>query len=79
MRYTDIDPPICKRFRLPVSHPILATITIDPANWLRFEQLNEDTVATKIVGHDDPLDGLMKVYVGCASDEVRDRLEDGWG
>lgn len=31
MRYSDID--VSNRFRLPPSHPILAQITIDPAQW----------------------------------------------
>jgi hypothetical protein len=79
MRYSDIEPTATERFRLPISHPILAEVIIDPADWYRFQNLNEDTPATRIVGHEDALDGVMIVYVACASDEVRDRLEDGWG
>lgn len=79
MRYSDIEPTVSRRFRLPTSHPILTAINIDPANWYRFQNLNEDTPATKIVGYDEPQDGLMTIHVACASDEVRDRLLDGWG
>ena len=78
MRYSDIETTVSKSFRLPASHPILTVFTIDPADWYRFEQLNDDTSATRIVGHDDPLDGLMTGYVACADDEVRERLVDGW-
>jgi hypothetical protein len=75
MKYREIT---SDRFRLPVSHPILARIEIDPADWYDFQRLNEDNPATRIVGHDAPQDGQMTVYVACASLAVRDRLEDGW-
>ncbi len=67
-----------RRLRLPSGYPVLADITIDPADWYRSNQLNEDTPATRIIGHDDPHDGFMIVHVACASDEVRDRLQKGW-
>jgi hypothetical protein len=44
----------------------LATLTIDPADWCRFERLVGDTEATRIIGHDDPEDGMMTVYIACA-------------
>ncbi len=75
MKYRDITSG--DRFRLPPSHPILATLTIDPADWFKCQRLNADNPATQIVGH-DILDGTMTVFVACASDEVRQRLEDGW-
>jgi hypothetical protein len=62
---------------LPTSHPNLAAITIDPADWYDFQRLDADNPATHIVGH-DILDGRMTVFVACASHEVRRRLEDGW-
>jgi hypothetical protein len=78
MHDDDTEPTISKRFRMPNGYPILAAITIDPADWFRFERLNDDTPATRIVGHDGPQDGMMTVYVACASDRVRERLEDSW-
>jgi len=75
----DIAPTVRRRFRLPAGYPVLAEITLDPADWFRFERLVGDTPATRIVGHDDPHDGWLTVHVACASDEVRDGLEDGWG
>lgn len=77
MRYHDIIAS-ADRFRLPPGYPVLAELVIDPADWFHLEQLVGDTPATRVLGHDDPQDGLLRVYVACASDEVRDRLEDGW-
>jgi hypothetical protein len=80
MRYRDITLSGGDRFRLPSSHPILAKITIDPANWPRFRELYSGNPATRILGHDDPESGALTVYIGCASLETRRRLEDGcWG
>jgi hypothetical protein len=76
MRYHDIT---VGRFRLPPSHPFLAEIAINPADWPKFQQMVEDNPATKLVGRDDPRDERMVVYVACASKETRRRLEDGWG
>jgi hypothetical protein len=67
------------RTPLPASHPILAEITIDPVRLYDLERLNADNPDTRIVGHDEPHDGQMTVYIACASEEVRRRLEDGWG
>lgn len=74
----DAEPKARRRIRLPASHPFLAEIEIDPADWYRFNNLNNDTPATKIVTYDDPQDGLMLVYVACSSEEVRRRLTKGW-
>ena len=74
MRYRDL---ARDRFKDPPSHPILAEVTIDPVDWFRFQQLDEDNPATRILGHD--ISGArMTVYVACVSEEVRIRLEDGW-
>jgi hypothetical protein len=78
MRYRDIQPTVSHRFLLPTSHPVLAEINIDPADWYDFQRLDADNPATHIVGHDTPSDGMMTVFIACASDEVRQRLDDGW-
>jgi hypothetical protein len=67
------------RFRLPPSHPILLRLPIDPVAWDHLQRLSEDNPAVRILGHDEPRDEQMTVYVACASRETRDRLEDGWG
>ena len=66
------------RFQLPSTHPILATLRIDPADWHRLQELNADNPATRLLGHDEPHDERLTVDVACASREVRRRLEDGW-
>ena len=75
MNIAEITP---NRFQLPPSHPVLAQVDIEPADWFQFERLDVDSPVTHIVGH-DILDGRMTVFVACSSDEVRQRLEDGWG
>jgi hypothetical protein len=79
MKYHDVTPTANGRFRLPASHPVLATLTIDPAQWYDLQRLNADNEDTHIVGHDDSGDGMMTVYLACSSDEVKRRLEAGWG
>lgn len=78
MRYRDVTPTANNRFRLPASHPILAKIVLDPVNWYDIQRLNADNPATQIVGHDEPHNGQMTVYIACASEEVQRRMEDGW-
>jgi hypothetical protein len=75
----DIEPTTKRRLRLPTGYPVLAEIVLEPADWFRFERLIGDTPATRIIGHEGPADGWLTVHVACASDEVRDHLEDGWG
>ena len=69
---------IIKQLRMPKSHPVLCELTIDAMKWYRFQQLNEHTPETNIVGYDDPENGEITVWVACASEEVKDALEDGW-
>jgi hypothetical protein len=78
MRYRDIEPTTSRRFRLPPSHPILAEISIEPADQHRFEQLSEDNPDVEIVGHDAGTGGRVTMFVACSSASVRQRLEDGW-
>lgn len=53
MKYRDITT-TGERFRLPASHPVLATLTIEPADWFKFEQMADDNPAVRILGHDTP-------------------------
>lgn len=75
MRYRDIS---TDRFRLPASHPVLATLTIDVANWGHLQRLNADNEDTRIVGHDPPRGEKITVFIACSAENVRDRLEDAW-
>ena len=78
MRYREVALAPSDRFRLPASHPVLAQVTIDPLDWYRFQQLDEDNPATRILGH-EMTGATLTIYLACISDEVRDRIEDGWG
>jgi hypothetical protein len=44
----NIEPTISNRFRLPPTHPILAEITIDPADWYDLQRLDADNPATPL-------------------------------
>jgi hypothetical protein len=78
MRYCDIQPTASHRFRLPTSHPILAEIGIDPADWHDFQRLFADDPVIHILGHETPRNQRMIVHLACASVKVQRRLEDGW-
>ena len=77
MRYRDITQ--ANRIRLPATHPILAEIVIEQEKWYDLQRLNADNEDTRIVGHDPPRGAKITVFIACASEDVRDRLEDGWG
>jgi hypothetical protein len=67
-----------KRISLPNSHPILLELHIDPVDWQRLNRLTEDDPGVRIMGHDEPTNGLMTVQIACASAAVRDGLSDAW-
>ena len=77
MRYHDITD--TDDLQLPQSHPFLAELDLDPAAWHDFHQLFADDPGTRFLGHGTPRNGLMTVFIACASREVRTRLVDGWG
>lgn len=81
MRYHELAtaPAPGDRFRLPPSHPIMLQLAIDPSDWCRFQRLDADNPATVILGHDDPQNGRLTVYIACANERARQCLEDGWG
>ena len=56
MRHHDITP-THNRFRLPTSHPFLATLSINPAEWYHLQRLDAANPDTDIIGHDAPQDG----------------------
>lgn len=64
--------------KLPTTHPYLATLTIDPADWHRFEQMAEDRPEMKIRNTDKSGPDRWTVHVACASETVRDLLEAAW-
>jgi hypothetical protein len=66
------------RFRMPISHPVLCELTINVMKWYRFQQLNDNTQETNIIGYNEPVDGEITVFVACASTDVAKALKDGW-
>jgi hypothetical protein len=71
MRYHEISP--------PSSHPHVAEITIDPVHFRRLQRLTEDHPEVRLLNFDDREPDCWTVWIGCASEVVLDRLEDGWG
>jgi len=72
------DGTIAERFHMPTSHPVWAQITIDLVDWYDFQRLNENRTETNVVGHDQPRDGRITIYLACVSEEIKESLEDGW-
>lgn len=64
--------------KLPTTHPHLATLTINPADWHRFEQMAEERPEIKIRKLDQSEPDRWAVYVACASETVKDLLEANW-
>jgi len=62
----------------PKTHPHIATIIIDPADWRRIETVFEDRPEVKIIGSDRQTPDRWTIFVGCASERVRDFVEDNW-
>ena len=62
----------------PTSHPYVAEITLDPADLHRLERFIDDARELRLLDVDDRQPDQWTVRVGCASDRVRERLEDGW-
>lgn len=69
---------IRKQLHMPKSYPVLCELTIDAMKWYRFQQLNEHTPETNIVGYDDLKNGEITVWIACQSEDVKDALESGW-
>lgn len=57
----------------------VAELLIDPLDWHRLQQLDAHNPGTRILDHDYSHAGRMVVHIACASDQVRQRLEDAWG
>ena len=73
MTDTDIVP-----IKTPPTHPYVAQIVMDPVRWYDFERTFEDRPEVKILKLDHRTPDFWTVFVGCASEEVKDLLESGW-
>lgn len=64
---------------IPATHPHVATITIDPGDWRRIERVIEERPELRLLHLDDGRANHWRVTIGCASEQMRDVIEDGWG
>jgi hypothetical protein len=63
----------------PRTHPFIATITIDPADFHQFERLTRDRPEVRLLYRDDRRPDWWALRVGCASAEAASQLEAAWG
>lgn len=63
----------------PPSHPHVAAISIDPADWPRIQRMIEDARELRFLDLDDSLPNAWDVRIGCASERVRECVEENWG
>ncbi len=70
MRYSQIT--------APISHPYTAILHIDPVRWQRLERIIDEAVEFRFLRLDNSKPDLWTVLIGCASQAVADRMEDGW-
>jgi hypothetical protein len=62
----------------PRSHPHIATIVINPADFQQFERLTEDRPEVRLLHCDDSEADCWALTLACASPEVVSLLESGW-
>lgn len=60
------------------THPWVATIFMEPANFYRFERDFEDRYEVRILNVDTETPDCWTVYAGCASREIQKLLESNW-
>lgn len=63
----------------PRTHPHVARITVDPADVHRLEQRIENSRELRLLDVDDDEPDQWTLSIGCASERVREAVEDGWG
>jgi hypothetical protein len=68
-----------KEITAPASHPYIATIIVDPADFHRIERLIDDSRELRLLDCDDSEADHWKVRIGCASEAVKANVEDAWG
>jgi hypothetical protein len=74
MKYIEITSP----YQGTSTHPYLATISMDPAHWAKFEAAFADRPEVRQLGVDRSSADCLMVYAACASRTVRDLLESNW-
>lgn len=64
--------------KLPKTHPYLAKLVLDPADWYDFERRVEDRPEVKVRRLDTAEPDQWTVWVACASPAVQELLEKNW-
>lgn len=62
----------------PTTHPHIATVTIDPADLDEVERMAGSRRELRLLDVDDSTPDQWTVWVGCASERVRDMFEERW-
>jgi hypothetical protein len=70
MRHFEINP--------PASHPYIAVLRIDPVQFHELERRIQDRDEVRILHCDSSEPDIWAVHLGCASEAVAERMEDGW-
>lgn len=63
----------------PASHPYIAEITIDPADWNRVQRMIEEARELRLIELDESQPDGWTVRIGCASLRVQEAVEENWG
>lgn len=64
--------------KIPPTHPYLAEITLDPADYYPFSCLTEDAPELRVLDVDKSQPDIWTVFVACASAEAASRLKSAW-
>ena len=70
MRYAEIT--------APDTHPHVAVLHIDPVQYSDLERRVQDRDEVRILRCDSSQPDIWTVHLGCASEAVAERMEDGW-
>jgi hypothetical protein len=62
----------------PTSHPYTATLHIDPVRWQRLEHIIDEGKEFRLIRLNNSEPDIWTVLIGCASQAIADRMEDGW-
>lgn len=60
------------------THPHVTKLVMDPATWAEFERRCWDRPEVKVRRLDDVVPDQWVVWVACASETVKDLLEEHW-
>ena len=64
--------------KIPSTHPYVAEITLDPADYYRFSCLTDDAPELRVLDVDKSQPDIWTVFVACASAETASRLKSAW-